>query len=201
MIENTCTKGSDVHFFLQFSDARISFSSSSSILPPVMTQATVLPLNNALSSIIGAMAAAPEPSTTSFSRTQRRYTAYRIVASFTRSILSTHLLAISNVNAPFSIPPERPSAIVFVFTESTILPAFSDSYITGDASDCTPTNSAVDLRLFTAILTPEIKPPPPTGTTTTSTLGSASTISSPAVPCPAIINSSSRGEIKHQPSS
>src|SRR3990170_2217373 len=82
-----------------------------------------------------------------------------MVASFTRIIVSMHFLAISKVIEPFSIPPERPSAIVFALGTSIILPALRDSYMTGDASDWTPTSLTLGLRLFMAMLMPEIQPP------------------------------------------
>ena len=44
--------------------------------------------------------------------------------------------------------------------------------------------------------TPEISPPPPIGTTIMSRSGSSSRISSPTVPWPAIIFSSSKGAMK-----
>src|SRR4030065_598562 len=62
-----------------------------------------------------------------------------------------HFLAISKVIEPFSIPPERPSAIVLALGTSIILPALRDSYITGDASDWTPTSLTLGF-LFSLIV-------------------------------------------------
>ena len=56
-------------------------------------------------------------------------------------------------------------------------------------------------RAFTATATPETSPPPPTGTSTASSPGTCSTTSSPSVPWPAMISSSSKGWTKVSPSS
>ena len=72
-------------------------------------------------------------------------------------------------------------------------PASTLFFIAGPSDDSTPITRIFGLWLFTAIDTPEMRPPPPIGTTTASTSGQSCTISRPNVPCPAISCSSSNG--------
>ena len=55
----------------------------------------------------------------------------------------------------------------------------------------TPMTLIDGFTAFAATAMPEIKPPPPIGTTSVSRSGTASSISSPTVPCPAMTSGSS----------
>ncbi len=70
-------------------------------------------------------------------------------------------------------------------------PDSSEAFASAASSGSTPTTSAEGASAFTAVATPDERPPPETGTRTLVTPGRSSTISRPHVPWPAMMAGSS----------
>ena len=83
----------------------------------------------------------------------------------------------------------------------TIRPSRSDACASAASSGSTPTTRTSGRSALTAVATPEISPPPPTQTTTVAASGRSATISSPTVPCPAMMRGSSNGGMYSSPRS
>ena len=87
------------------------------------------------------------------------------------------------------VPTAMPSAIVLVPC-GWCVPLIALN-IAGKRTVCTPTISMPGLSALAAVAMPAISPPPPTAITSVSSSGTASSISSPTVPWPATMASSS----------
>ena len=100
---------------------------------------------------------------------------------------STHSLITSKLFFP-TFPTATPSANKPTSRKRTRLLAFSASVKQAESSTSTPYTFVLDCVCATQAPTPAKSPPPPTGTKITSNKGSASKISLPTVPWPAIVN-------------
>ena len=95
-----------------------------------------------------------------------------------------------------------PSAIVrdvSAAAQRTIRPSRSDCCASAASSGSTPISRAPGTSARIATATPLASPPPPIGTRTAATSGRSSAISSPTVPWPAMIRSSSYGGMIARP--
>ena len=90
-------------------------------------------------------------------------------------------------------PTMMPSAIVATDPIATGRPAASDGGYAAAPAACTPTSRTSGRSDFTATAIPAASPPPPMPTTMVRTSGHCSRISSPTVPCPAMMSGWSKG--------
>jgi len=102
---------------------------------PLITRTTFLFLNRCFSFKKQATESAAAPSININDLSNTRRMAVFISSSDTRIYSSTQSLQIGKVIEPSSIPPAEPSAMVGLDSICTILPAFTDSYITGKTRD------------------------------------------------------------------
>ena len=150
---------------------------------------------------MAAIPSAPEGSTTSRPRSAASRTPAAISASETVTIESRCARRCANVRAP-SACVRVPSAIVRDTSsagQATISPRSSDSRASAASSGSTPITRTPGRRAAIAVATPLARPPPPIGTRTTARSGRSSAISSPTVPWPAMIRSSSKGGMIARP--
>ncbi len=149
------------------------------------------------------MARAPDGSATRRARSAASRTPAAISASLTVTMASRCARKWANVRSP-SAWVRVPSAMVrdtSAADQRTIFPFASESRASAASSGSTPMTRMPGRRPLTAAPTPLASPPPPTGTSTIAVDGRSSTISSPTVPCPAMIRSSSKGGMMARPRS
>ena len=87
-----------------------------------------------------------------------------------------------------------------VFSSVTRRPSASERASFAAPSGSTVTTLARGASALIAVATPEESPPPPTGTATVATPGQSAAISSPIVPCPAMMAGWSNGGTTARPS-
>ncbi len=152
---------------------------------------------------MAAIERAPEGSTTRRLSSAARRTDATISASETVTIRSSSVERCANVRTP-SDCVRVPSASVRLTSSAgqlTILPRSSDSRASAASSGSTPITFAERRMARMATATPLARPPPPTGTSTAARSGRSCAISSPTVPWPAMIRSSSNGGMITRPRS
>eukprot|EP01137_Pigoraptor_chileana_P027929 Opistho-2@11203 len=158
-----------------------------SMLPPQRGTITRFPRSSGRSPAMhAARPVAPPPSTTAFSSSTRCSTASAMYFSLTVTIWSTRVLQISNALDPTQ-GTARPSASVDCASMVTGFPAFIAAVRLAHRSGSTPMTLTSGRSVLTARAMPARRPPPPTGTTIASKSSSCSMISSPIVPCPAMM--------------
>jgi hypothetical protein len=139
------------------------------------------------------MAAAPDGSTTRRARLASWRMASAIASSETVTISSMKRRRCSKGSGPNELV-RSPSAMVRPVCSAlhvTSSSRSSDSFASAASSGSTPTIRATGASAFTAVATPDDRPPPETGTSTLVTAGRSSTISRPQVPWPAMMAGSS----------
>ena len=151
---------------------------------------------------IAAIPSAPDGSTTSRLRSAASRTPAAISASErSRSNPAAPAGArTSGARAPASASRRRSSATPLGRPRHDLARS-SESRASAASSGSTPMTRAPGRRLLMAVATPLANPPPPIGTRTTATSGRSSAISSPTVPWPAMIRSSSNGGMIASPRS
>ena len=168
-------------------------NSLASILPPQITVPTFLPENISLFFIIAATPAAPAPSATTLSFSNKELMAFSSSNSLMSKISSTWSFIISEVIFP-GLFTAMPSAKVSPKISRSFL--WITLYIDGNFSVCTPNILILGFRLLAIIDIPDIKPPPPIGMTRSSKFLMSSISSKPSVPCPITTFGSSYGCIR-----
>ena len=145
---------------------------------------------SAARNVAAATASAPVGSTTSRARSASSRTAAAISASSTVTMSSTSRWMWANVRGARFV--RAPSAIVRRLRSrghATSSPPRNDSWASAASAGSTPTIRAFGCSARTAVAIPLMSPPPPIGTSSAPRSSTASAISSPAVPWPAITSS------------
>ncbi len=169
------------------------------MLPPESTTATRRPATSGTwPPSSAATPTAPAPSTTSFCRSRSSAMASTISSSVTATISCTCRWTSGKVSSPGRLTA-MPSAIVCARTAASICPCCTDRTNAAQPVAWTPTTRTPGSSAVSASAEPASRPPPPHGTTTRSTSGTCSASSSPTVPCPAMMRSSSNAEMKVAP--
>src|SRR5215216_6511597 len=168
-----------------YARARISARRGSAMLRPVTTTAAAPSDRSTRPAITAATAAAPAPSATMPCARARKRIASSISASDTCTTAATWSRTSSNVTAPGSMLPARPSASVSPTSIGVIRPAASAAENAGERSGSTAT-TRVPGRAAAHRPSPDARPPPPSGQITVTAPGSRSSSSRPIVDCPAI---------------
>ena len=139
-----------------------------------------------------ASANAPAGSERTLVSSKISFTAVQTSSTLTVMTSSTHSLITSKLFFP-TVDTATPSAKSPTSFNVTLLLALTASARHAESSTSTPIIFVFLLFCDIQAETPAKIPPPPTGTKTTSKLLSSSRISLPIVPCPAIVNGSSKG--------